>query len=580
MDRSFIRPRTTARFRAKRVVSFLALAVAMIPCMPALAADAPGTEGVVAPSAPPAVQAPRPNFLVIIADDLGFSDLGAFGGEIATPNLDALARQGIRFTGFHTAPTCSPTRSALLSGTTHHRAGLGSMAEQLAPNQKGQPGYEGYLRRDIASLPERLRAGGYRTLFSGKWHLGLAPEQDPHARGFERSFALLHGASNHFGLGISTDPTKGSTFTRNGEPLSSLPVDFYSTDAFADSLVTDLRASREHGGEQKPFFAYLAFTAPHWPLQAPAEDIARYKGRYDKGFEALRQERLARQRQLGLADKGTVPHSPRLQAGGWDWLSADQKLAASRDMEIYAAMVDRMDRAIGRVLEELRASGELENTVIVFLADNGAEGIDIETTGAQLLKRFTGTMDNTLASRGSAASYVTYGPGWAQAATAPSWSMKGYATEGGTRTASFVTWKGVARPGSIGKAYLTVSDIAPTLLDLAGLPHATQFAAQKVQPITGRSWLPWLTGKAEAVYGPDDAIGEELFGSRSLRQGDWKITDIGDRVWRLFNVATDPGETRDLARDDPARLRALAARWEEYARSNGVILPNEATYRP
>lgn len=580
MEKSFAIHRKARRLRSKGAIPAIALMAAAAPSLPALATDGPVTGRIAASTAAPAVTAPRLNFLVIVADDLGFSDLGAFGGEISTPNLDALARQGVRFTGFHTAPTCSPTRSALLSGTTHHRAGLGSMAEQLAPNQKGQPGYEGYLRRDIASLPERLRAGGYRTLFSGKWHLGLAPDQDPHARGFDSSFALLQGASNHFGQGISTDPTKGATFTRNGEPLSSLPAGFYSTDAFADSLIADLRASRQQGGDGKPFFAYLAFTAPHWPLQAPAEDIARYKGRYDKGFETLRQQRLARQVALGILDKGTVAHSPRLQSGGWDWLSAEQKQAASRDMEIYAAMVDRMDRAIGRVVEELRASGELDNTVIVFLADNGAEGIDIETTGAQLLKRYAGTVDNALASRGSAASYVTYGAGWAQAATAPSWSMKGYATEGGTRTVSFVFWKGAARAGSIGRAYLSVSDIAPTLLDLAGLPHTTDFAGRKVQPITGRSWLPWLTGKADAVYGPDDAIGEELFGSRSLRQGNWKITDIGDGVWRLFNLAIDPGETRDLARDEPQRLRALAARWEEYARQNGVILPSEATYRP
>ena len=563
-----------------RTISAFALAAALASTAPTLAAEGTASGGAAHSAASEVVASPRPNFLIIIADDLGFSDLGAFGGEIATPNLDALARQGVRFTGFHTAPTCSPTRSALLTGTTHHRAGLGSMAEQLAPNQKGQPGYEGYLRHDIASLPERLRAGGYRTVFSGKWHLGLAPDQDPHARGFDHSFALLQGAHNHFGRGLATDPTKGFTYTRNGAILSALPEGFYSSDAFADHLVEDLRASRQQGGDGKPFFAYLAFTAPHWPLQAPAEAIARYKGRYDKGFEVLRQERLAGQAKLGLTGKDIVAHSPRLQTGGWDWLSADQKLAASRNMEIYAAMVDHMDRAIGRVIADLRASGELDNTVIVFLADNGAEGIDIETTGAQLLKRYSGTADNSLASRGGAQSYVTYGPGWAQAATAPSWSMKGYATEGGTRTVSFVSWKGLARPGTIGRAYLTVSDIAPTLLDIAGLPKTAEFAGRQVQPITGRSWLPWLTGKADVVYGPDDAVGEELFGSRSLRQGDWKITDIGDGTWRLFNVTRDPGETHDLAKDEPNRLQALAARWEEYARNNGVILPNEATYRP
>lgn len=523
----------------------------------------------------------RPNFLVIVADDLGFSDLGAFGGEIATPNLDALAHSGVRFTGFHTAPTCSPTRAALLTGTDHHQAGLGTMAEQLAPNQKGRPNYEGVLRPDLATLPERLRTAGYRTLFSGKWHLGLKPAQDPHARGFERSFALLQGAGNHFGRGLSANPAKGTTYTEDGKVLTALPANFYSSDAFAGKLVDELRVSGSGEGGKRPFFAYLAFTAPHWPLQAPAEDIARYRGAYDAGFEVLRQQRLAREEALGLVPAGTAAHSPRLQAGGWDWLSADQKRAAARNMEIYAAMVDRLDRSVGKVIDELRRSGQLANTVIVFLADNGAEGLDAETTGAQMLKDRLAHADNSLANRGAATSYVTYGPGWAQGATAPSWGIKGYATEGGTRTASFIAGRGLGQPGTVATTYLTVADIAPTLLDLADVPYSgTRFGQRTVRPVTGRSWVPWLTGKADRVYGPSDAVGEELFGSRSLRQGDWKITDIGDGVWRLFDIAADPGETRDLALEQPERARALAAAWDEYARANGVILPDAVTYRP
>lgn len=203
----------------------------------------------------------RPNFLVIVADDLGYSDIGAFGGEIATPNLDAIATSGLRLTGFHTAPTCSPTRSMLLSGTDNHRAGLGSMAELLAPNQKGQPGHEGYLRPQVASLAELLSANGYRTLLSGKWHLGVTPGQDPHARGFQHSFALLQGGHNHFGRGISTDPTKGYTYTQDGKVLSALPDGFYSSDYFATKLIEELKTSGKGTEGKKPFFAYLAFTA-------------------------------------------------------------------------------------------------------------------------------------------------------------------------------------------------------------------------------------------------------------------------------------------------------------------------------
>lgn len=526
-------------------------------------------------------QQARPNFLVIVADDLGWSDLGAFGGEISTPNLDRLALSGLRLAGFHTAPTCSPTRAMLMSGTDNHRAGLGTMAEAIVPNQQGKPGYEGYLRADVAALPERLQAAGYRTLLSGKWHLGLRPEQDPHARGFEHSFALLQGAHNHFGFGLAQDPAKGSTYTENGRVVSSLPTDFYSSDYFATKLISQLQASREGDGGKRPFFAYLAFTAPHWPLQAPAADVAKYRGRFDQGFEVLRQQRLKRQQELGLVAPGTVAATPTLPSGDWNSLNPEQRQTAARDMEVYAAMVDRLDQNVGRVIEELRRSGELDNTVIVFLADNGAEGLDPATTGARMLAPRLARADNSLDNRGNANSYVVYGPGWAQAATAPSWKIKGYATEGGTRAVSFVSWKGLAQPGGVSKAFLSVSDIAPTLLELAGAPSSgDSFAGKTVRPITGRSWVPYLTGRAGHVYGPQDAFGSELFGSRALRQGDWKITDIGDGQWRLFNIAGDPGETNDLASAQPERLKQLVAAWDAYARDVGVILPESVQYRP
>lgn len=552
----------------KRLIARTALACTFLTASlaaPAMAQEAPA----------------RPNFLVIVADDLGWSDLGAFGGEISTPNLDQLALSGLRLSGFHTAPTCSPTRAMLLSGTDNHRAGLGTMAEAMVPNQKGKPGYEGYLRADVASLPERLQAAGYRTLHSGKWHLGLRPEQDPHARGFEHSFALLQGAHNHFGHGVAQDPAKGSTYTENGRVVSSLPADFYSSDYFATKLIDQLQVSRQGDSGKRPFFAYLAFTAPHWPLQAPAGDIAKYQGRYDQGFEILRQQRLKRQEELGLIAPGTASHAPKLPKD-WASLSPEEKQRAARDMEVYAAMVDRLDQNVGRVVDELRRSGELDNTVIVFLADNGAEGLDVTTTGAQqLLGQRLASADNSFGNRGQANSYVVYGPGWAQAATAPSWKIKGYASEGGTRAVSFVSWKGLAQPGQVGNAFLSVSDIAPTLLDLAGAPVTEKsFGGKAVQPVTGRSWVPYLSGKADHVYGPQDAFGTELFGSRALRQGDWKITDVGDGQWRLFNIARDPGETADVAAAEPDRLKQFVTAWDAYAKDVGVVLPEHVAYRP
>ena len=528
-------------------------------------------------SAPAAAQeARRPNFLIIIADDLGFSDIGAFGGEIATPNLDALAYRGLRLTGFHVAPTCSPTRSMLLSGTDNHLAGLGTMAELVAPNQKGKSGHEGYLRRDVATLAEILANSGYRTLFSGKWHLGLASEQDPHARGFQSSFALLQGGHNHFGLGAS-DRNGPTTYTRNGEVVTALPKDFYSSDYFAAQIIDAI-------GPQKtgqPFFAYLAFTAPHWPLQAPSEDIARYRGRYDAGYEALRKQRLKRQIALGLLDPKTPVHALDKRTPRWSSLSKAERAAAARDMEIYAAMVDRMDRNIGLVIEHLRRIGELDNTVILFMADNGAEGIDFARSELPSVKQRLASADNSFASRGTAASYIAYGPGWAQAATAPSWLYKAYTTEGGTRATAVLHYPGIARQGSIASAYLNVMDVVPTFLDLAGVQHPSSAGAKpNLQPVRGRSWSQWLRSRADRVWPADKAIGTELFGSRAVRRGDWKLVDTGDGKWRLFNIAADPGETRDLAGRQPDVREALVAEWDVYARDVGVMLPDQATYRP
>ncbi|OHC98435.1 MAG: arylsulfatase [Sphingopyxis sp. RIFCSPHIGHO2_01_FULL_65_24] len=523
----------------------------------------------------------RPNFLVIVADDLGYSDLGAFGGEIRTPHLDKLALAGIRLAGFHTAPTCSPTRSMLLSGTDNHLAGLGTMAEMIRPNQKDQPGYEGYLRSDVATLAERLSAGGYQTLFSGKWHLGLTPEQDPHARGFARSFALLQGGHNHFGT--DADPDKGgrATYTEQGERLTRLPQDFYSSDYFATRLVDFIGERPAAGERERPFFAYLAFTAPHWPLQAPPEDIARYKGRYDEGFDVLRERRLARQRELGILAPGVAAHTPRNRDGSWDSLTAGQQRLAARNMEIYAAMVDRLDQNVGRVIEALRAAGELDNTVIIFLADNGAEALDVETTGAEMLAGALKGADNGFANRGTATSYLTYGAGWAQAATAPSWLTKGYQSEGGTRAVAFVSGFGIPRRDGAATAYQSVADIAPTVLELAGVDAtATRVGDRTVRPIAGRSWARWLRDPRVPVYGPDDGVGAELFGSRAYRRGEWKLTDIGDGTWRLFNIARDPGETRDLSLAEPERRTELVEAWAGYAKTVGVILPDSVPYRP
>ena len=554
-----------------RVKALTALLAATSLIMP-VAAIAKAPVRAAAHAAAP-IPAQRPNFLIIVADDLGFSDLGAFGGEIRTPNLDALARSGVRLTGFHTAPMCAPSRAMILTGTTPHRVGLGSMMEQIDPVQRGKPGYEGYLTPNVVTLADRLAAGGSQTMMSGKWHLGYLPEHDPHVRGFQKSFALLQAGHNHFGLGINPDRTRGPTYTENGTPITTLPKDFYSSDYFADKMVRFIGEA----DKDKPFFGYLAFTAPHSPLQAPPEDIARYKGKYDAGYDALRAQRLEAQRKLGILAPGVVAHPPLPRASNWAAMTPENKALYARNMEVFAAMVDRLDQAVGRVVAELKRTGRYDNTVIVFMSDNGPEGIDTSNTEVVPMRRQHERNDNRLENRGAATSYFSYGPGWASASAAPSWMYKSYATEGGSRTPAIVFGpRRLVGGARIDRGLVSSADIAPTFLDMAGIPNTSgEFEGRKVVPITGKSMEPYLTGHAPRVHGEDDPLVTEIYGSRSVRMGDWKITDLGYGQWTLFDIARDPGETNDLAKAEPARLKRMVAAWDAYVKDVGLVMPSK-----
>lgn len=547
-----------------------------------------------APAAQAAAQ--RPNFLVIVADDLGYSDLGAFGGEIATPNLDAVAQRGVRLTGFHTAPTCSPTRSMLLTGADNHEVGLGSMAEALTPIQRGHEGYEGYLNDRAVPVSELLEAAGYQTLMAGKWHLGLTEDRSPAARGFQQSYALLQGLQNHFGAN-QTDAWDAigekSTF-RAGRQLVTYPTGAYDADVFADKMIGFLKQTRR----DQPFFAYLTFTQPHWPLQAPPETIAKYKGRYDAGPDALRQARLARQKALGLVPADVQPH-PVVDVAAWESLTPAERALEARKMEIYAAMVDRLDQNVGRVLQTLKETGQLDNTVIIFISDNGPEGSRIDHPGGHSAKGQATPeqlaavgVDNSLETLGQASSYVGYGPAWAQASSAPSRLFKGYTTEGGIHTTAFVAGPGVVG-GRISNAFLHVKDITPTVLDLAGVPHPDAWRGHAVLPLEGHSWAPLLHGEGGAVRPATEAVGWELFFRRAIREGDWKAVylpasrgkpyELKDGVkasWELYNLRDDPAEAHDLAAEEPQRLKRLVAAWDAYAKKTGVVIPSAQPTAP
>ena len=520
----------------------------------------------------------KPNFLLIVADDLGYSDLGAFGGEIATPNLDRLAREGVQMTQFYASPFCSPTRAMLMSGTDNHRAGFGDMAELMVDQQRGKPGYEGYLSPHVAALPELLRDAGYRTVMAGKWHLGNAENQSPSARGFNRSYAMTMGGASHFGdqFGIfALDPNKPikAMYREDGKAIDIPRTGFYSSDVFASRVIQYLDETKGDGS--KPFFAYLAFTAPHWPLHALDEDIARYEGKYDAGYDAFRKARFERMKQLGLipANSGLYTGHPLWTT--WDKLSAAEKRSEARRMAVYAAMVDNMDRNIGRVLAHLQKTGELDNTVVVFLSDNGADGNSIFDYG-RTRDWIRKDMDNSVENAGRPGSYVEYGPGWAQVSMTPLHLYKAFMHEGGISVPA-IFWS--PKRGMLPKQSAQVArvqDIAPTFYEMAGIKHpGTQYQGRQVFPVQGRSLAGFLQGKEASVYGPNDVLAWELGGRMALRKGDWKIVQAnkpwGTGEWELYNVAVDRTEQNNLATTQPEKLRELVAAYRQYVADNGVL---------
>ncbi|EXJ94419.1 arylsulfatase [Capronia coronata CBS 617.96] len=547
----------------------------------------------------------RPNFLIIMADDLGFSDVGAFGGEIKTPHVDSLAADGIRMTDFHAAAACSPTRSMLLSGTDNrkyppgpvpHIAGLGAMIESIQEFQKGQPGYEGYLNDRVAPLPEMLRDAGYLTLMSGKWHLGMTPDRYPSQRGFDRSFSLLPGAANHYGWEPQAQERMPQLMARNSSfyveddtPISpaDLGPDFYSSQSFTTKLLQYLE-QRDDRQRQQPFFAYLPFSAPHWPLQAPEEDCRDYRGVYDEGPDVLRQKRLARLRELGIIAPGTKAHDvitppvDRPLSREWDTLTETERQFSSRTMETYAGMVQNMDRNIGRLISYLKSTKEFDNTVIMFMSDNGAEGLLLEAypvVTENIFDYIDRYYDNSLDNIGRANSYVWYGPRWASAATAPSRLYKSFSSEGGIRVPLILRYPPftAARAGDIERSFATVMDITPTLLDLAAVQHpGGLYKGRSIVPVRGKSWVPYLSDprKHEFIHGEDTVTGWELFNRRALRKGNWKAVMIpepyGPGKWQLYNLDKDPGETDDLGASLPDKLQELLKHWDDYVRDVGV----------
>lgn len=519
-----------------RTSAMLGSAVAMSGCADTGAAGPATRSANTVPSKP----SKQPNIVVILADDMGFSDIGCYGSEIHTPNIDRLAKNGVRFSQMYNCARCCPTRASLLTGLYPHQAGIGYMIKDMH-----QRNYEGYLNDRCLTIAEALGANGYKTYLSGKWHVGTAPEHWPCKRGFDECFSLIGGAANYWGR----DQKK--LYVRNDKPIHIDPNGFYLTDVITDHAIDFMGQKRP---PSQPYFLYLAYTAPHWPLHAYEQDIAKYRGLYRDGWEKLRERRYQRMVDLGVIDRSW--NLPPWPADAESWPGAKGEDEMDLRMAVYAAQIDRMDQGIGRVLSKIRQMGEEDNTLILFLSDNGgcAEVRELSAPGA-----VTGTPD----------SFVSYGQCWATASNTPFRKYKRWVHEGGISAPMIGYWPGtITAAGTLSHERAHVMDIMPTCLDAAGVTYPRDYNGRAITPSEGRSFLPVLRGKTIL---PRDTIYWEHEGHSAVRDGDWKLVCDQERNWELYNMRTDRTETQNLADTDPGRVARLAADYDRWANRCGVV---------
>jgi len=482
----------------------------------------------------------RPNIVLIMADDMGFSDIGCYGGEINTPNLDHLAAGGLRFTQFYNAARCCPTRASLLTGLYPHQAGIGHMVDN-----KGHPAYQGYLNDRCVTIAEAIKPAGYRTMMAGKWHVGENRPHWPTDRGFDKYLGLVSGGSNYWLL------DQGRQMARDDEPFTPEGDGFYMTDAFTDTAVSFLT---EHGRSDKPFFLYVAYTSPHWPLHAWPQDIAKYRGKYIDGWDALRQRRHRRMIELGIVD-ARWPLTPR-DTSAPAWADVKDKQAHDLKMAVYAAQIDRMDQCIGRIMETIRNLGAESNTLVLFLSDNGgcAEQVNRGQPGVP---------------PGPRESFLSYGLPWANASNTPFRRYKHWVHEGGIATPLIAYWPTVIKKGGA----LThqpghLIDIMATCLDVAGAEYPTEHDGRKLTPLEGKSLLPIFKGRHRPGH---DAIYWEHEGNRAVRAGKWKLVAAHSQDWELYDLENDRTELNNLAPKYPQNVDKLRAMYERWAERCGIL---------
>lgn len=505
-----------------------------------------------------------PNILLIVADDLGFTDIGAFGSEISTPTLDELALGGLRIANMHAGPACQQTRTMLMASTGYARA-----IENRPRLEGGQR--DNLLSLDWAILPELLQEAGYATYMTGKWDLGWDDGYTPATRGFDRSFVQLGAAASFFRELFLVPFTMGYAEDGVRLEIDDLADDFYATDVYTDKMLGYLSEAEEG----KPWFAFMAYTAPHWPLQLPDDDwLHKYAGRYEAGYDALREQRFARALELGVVPANSSLEDFAPQAQPWADLSAEEKRKYSRAQEIYAGMVEHLDMSIARIVDQLEENGQLENTIIVFTSDHGGSPGEHGVRSSGVIPgggpEHPAGRDNRLENFGRINSFVDHGRGFGEAATAPFKYLKGAVDEGGILAAGFVHYPAEVAAGGVSHSFMTMMDILPTFMEVAGTEHpgAGMFNGRQINDILGRSAWPHLTGQVDAVHGDDYSVGWSNGRNGSLIRGDYKIINTaapgaqGVTDWRLYNLADDPGEHADIAVEHPDRVAEMVAEWE------------------
>lgn len=524
----------------------------------------------------------RPNILLILADDLGYSDIGSYGSEISTPNLDQLANNGLRFSSFYTTASCAPTRAMLLTGVDSHRAGVANISEALTPEQAHSPFYRGTLNHNVITIARLLNDAGYDTAMSGKWHLGYAdPSLLPINRGFKQTVTMPFSGGDNWTQQSYVPHYDKTLWLENGKEIA-VPEGFYSSKFIVDKAIQQLENNQKNHQEQrKPFFSFVSFLAVHIPVQAPKEFTEKYIGSYRDGWHALRKNR-----QNAVKDLGLIPANASMKrmaaTDDWDDLSEEEKRYSDKRMSVYAGMVDAMDHHIGRLIQYLKESGQYDNTVIIFTSDNGPAAGDVPLLWINALG-----YNRDYETLGERYSYGTIGASFGSAVASPLGHYKFHSGEGGIRVPLIISGPQVAdsHRGRISHSRAFVKDLAPTILALAGTHHpGTQYKGKAIEASTGKNLLPVIAAQTDSVYTDEDVITYEIGGNAALIKGDYKITlnrgGTNDGRWHLYNITEDPGETEPLETVETTIFFDLLAEYETYARENGVIPVPKNYYQP